>query len=72
VVSLAKEPYKRDHILQKRPVVLKEPLYTLICIHCGGGRRSACTCHETQRAERHYKVATISRLLRNIGLFCRI
>ena len=52
-VSFAKEPYKRDDILQKRPVILKSLLLVV-------------------KTRETYGVATISRLLKIIGLFCRI
>jgi len=45
----AKEPYKRDDILQKRRVILR-----------------------SLRIATPYGVAMISRLLENVGLFCRI
>jgi len=52
-VSFAKEPYKRDDILQKRPIILSNLLHVATPYMC-------------------YGVATISRLLKIIGLFCRI
>jgi len=33
-VSLAKEPYKRDDILQKRPIILRSLLSIALAIHC--------------------------------------
>jgi len=53
-VTFAKEPYKRDYILQKRPVILY------------------MAQNYTNDAQTWYGVATISRLLKNIVLFCRI
>jgi len=47
-VSFAKEPYKRDDILQKRPIILRREYETT------------------------FWVATISGLLKIVGLFCRI
>jgi len=57
-VSFAKEPYKRDDILQKRPIILRSQ------------RIVATPYLITWRIT--YVVATISRLLEIIGLFCRI
>jgi len=51
LVSSAKEPYKRDDILQKRPLT-----------HTHAKTHSATCC---------YGVATSSRLLKVIGLFCK-
>ena len=45
IVGFAKEPYKIDYILQKRPITILQM--------------------------RDYGVATISRLLKIIGLFCK-
>ena len=50
-VSFAKEPCKRDDILQKRPIILSSLLHSHMS---------------------HYGVATCSRLVKIIGLFCRI
>ena len=63
-VSFAKEPYKRDYILQKRPVILRRLLivatpYLLDDI-------------SQMISLRSYGVATIRRLLKIIGLVCRI
>jgi len=49
-VAFAKEPYKRDDILQKRPIILRRLLIVAT----------------------PYGVATTSRRLKIIGLFCRI
>jgi len=53
-VSFAKEPYKRDDILQKRPIMLRSLLIA-----------------DTPYYSYHV-VATITRLLKIIGLFRRI
>jgi len=53
-VSFAKEPNKRDYILQKRPIMY------IMCLMRHGSWDMRCG------------VATISRLLQIIGLFCRI
>jgi len=62
-VSFAKETYERDDILlQKRP--MKET------IQLGRGR-----CGENNagfETQSHYGVATVSRIDKMIGLFCRI
>ena len=52
ILRWAKEPYKTDYFLQKRPITTP---YAPMCVHKGG-----------------YGVATISGLLKMIGLFCRI
>ena len=54
-VSTVKEPYKRDYILQKRPVILRS-------LHMGKLYLEMLIC---------YGVATGSRLLKIIGLFCK-
>ena len=58
-VSCAKEPYKRDCILQKRPMILRSlPIVATPYIYdC-----DTCCCG----------VATISRLLKIMSLLCRI
>jgi len=64
-VSLAKEPYKRDDILQKRPIILRSLLfvatpYADVCVYylrfafvepvlCTRLARS-CVCHDSKRA----------------------
>jgi len=55
-VSFVKEPYTRDDILQKRPH---------LCI----GIRVYCSPYYNRVYS--YGVATISRLLKIIGLFCK-
>jgi len=57
-VSFAKEPYKRDDILQKR--FINSQLAT------------KSTPQHHYRADFYHGVATISRLLKITGLFCRI
>jgi len=54
-VSFAEEPYKRDDILQKRPIILR----VLIQL-------------EDRMGIFTYGVATVSRIDKIIGLFCRI
>jgi len=68
---LPKEPYKRDDVLQKRPVFEHE---TFI-LHPLPKDSIACplpvvSCWEWDMIA--YGVVTISRLLKTIGLFCRI
>jgi len=58
-VSFAKETYKRDDILQKRPMIL-----AATCVRCISHILYTATCES-------YGVATISRLLKSIGLFCK-
>jgi len=59
-VSFAKEPYKRDYILQKRPaIVICTDNVTLVDLL---GQKRACT-HKIC-----YGVATVSRILKNLGL----
>jgi len=55
IVSFAKEPYKRDDILQKRPIIL----WSLLIVG------------QSKRYLIRYGVATISKLLKMIGLFCK-
>jgi len=65
-VSFAKEPYERDDILQKRLLILRSPRIV--------ANPYQHTHRHTQRqrhSHRFYGVATISRLLRIIGLFCK-
>jgi len=50
-VSFAKEPYQRDDILQKRPIILSK--------------------NKDHDIFFSYGVATISRLLKIAGLFCK-
>ena len=59
-VSFAKEPCKRDNILQKRPIIVRS---LLIVATLWGIDHALSPC---------YGVTTISRLLKIIGLFCRI
>ena len=67
-VSFAKEPYKRDDILQKRPVSLSillikaTPQYSQRVPWVLGWENNPS----------YWGVATLSRLLKIIGLFCRI
>ena len=80
VGHFAKEPYKSDYILQKRPMILRSlhmcdmPRHTLshvwmshvyICII----QYMNTSIYNTKYA---HGVATISRLLKMIGLFCRL
>ena len=60
-VSFAKEPHKRDYILQKRPVILRS--LQIVAAPYAYVHTHICTYA--------YGVATISRLLKIIGLFCR-
>ena len=73
-VSFAKEPYKKDDILQKRPVTSRSLLIVatpyelwlralLWALENATGGVTGLTIG--------YGVATISRLLKIIGLFCR-
>jgi len=76
-VSFAKEPQKRDDILQKRLIILRRLLIVVIDgktdhswipwdIEIYMIKRRYMNIHE------NYRVATISRLLKIIPLFCRI
>jgi len=76
-VSFAKEPQKRDDILQKRRIILRRLLIVVIDgktdhswipwdIEIYMIKRRYMNIHE------NYRVATISRLLKIIPLFCRI
>ena len=56
--SFAKEPYERDDILQKRPIILSGNWYIF--------PQDSCACRFK------YGVATIGRLLEIMGLLCRI
>ena len=80
-VSFAKEPYKRDTTLQKRPrivsilLIIATPyVWNFMLIPSSSHMYEICTCpaacvvHMTHS----YGVATISRFLKIIGLFCRI
>jgi len=58
---MAKEPYKRDDILQKRPIILR----SLLIFDTWCQRIFLNSNHR-------YGVATISMLLKIVGLFCRI
>ena len=95
-VSFAKESYKRDYILKKRPIVLRslsivatqynDPLpphdlnyppriyiyiYTYMYIYVYIYMYVyLCIFIRTHIQINHYGVATISRLLKIIGLFC--
>jgi len=63
-VSFAKEPYQRDYILQKKPMILRSLLIVAtpyIFLH-------VCERH-TPHQQTHYGVATISMLLEITGLF---
>ena len=82
-----KEPYKRDDILQKRPISLIEatPYASCVCSAAGIPSAFVLTSFEYVRQDafiwacvgqpktnkQHYKVATISRLLQITGLFCK-
>jgi len=109
--DISKEPYKRDYILQKRPVILwsliivatpsetrrvySREFHDYVCaivnftityvknreflihvceIHiCSHGvSTNVYFIYIWKRSRVHYGVATISRLLKIIGLFCRI
>ena len=69
-VSFAKEPYTRDDILQKRPIILRTRTRLLMKSSAtgkaGAGDPSYRSKHDV------YGVATISRLLKIVGLFGRI
>jgi len=77
-VSFAKEPYKRDDILQKRPIILRSLLTIatpyVFGAHIPWSRRAAFTAMFVQYiwSAHNYGVATIGRLLKMIGLFCRM
>ena len=53
-VSFAEGPYKRDDILQKRPIFIDGQVTNVYSRKCG------------------YGVATVSRMDKLTGLFCRI
>ena len=78
-VSFAKEPHKRDAILQKRPIILSillivaTPYPLKIQLKCG--KTSTQSTDHVGRVScilSGYGVATISRIDKIIGLFCRI
>ena len=62
-VSFAKEPYKRDNILQKRRIISRN---LLIC-NSHPAKRETLRSRDTVTS---YGVATISGLLKIIGVFC--
>ena len=62
-VSFAKKTYKRDAILQKRPISLSI-LLTVATPY-------VCACLDLIDNFTNYGVATISRLLQTTGLFCK-
>jgi len=57
-VSFAKEPWKRDDILQKIPIILRS-------LHVHVAARTWMTSSPL------YEVPTLSSFLKNIGLFCK-
>jgi len=65
LVSFAKETYKRDDILQKRPIILSI-LLTVATPYMYMESRSL-----KSHASWVYRMAIISRLLKIIGLFCK-
>ena len=67
-VSFAKEPYKRDDILHKRPVILSILLTVATPYLTFSNYGCASVCDDCKWP---YGVATISRLLKMIGLFCK-
>jgi len=71
-VSFAKEPYKREDILQKKNTILR----SLLIVATPYQDRSSMCRRQMRQATGdvdmiHYGVATISRLLKIIGLFCK-
>jgi len=89
LVSFAKEPYKRDYILRKRPMILRTLLIVATPYSLGATDFEQVSVPETIGATdfeyyslgatvltvskpRSYGVASISRLLQNIGLLCRV
>ena len=71
--SFAKEPYQRDDILQKRTIILRSLLIvaTPYDSFMWGMTHSYATGVKLCRANASYWVASISRLLEIIGLFCK-
>ena len=81
-VSFAKEPYKRADILQKRLIISRSLLIVattqlvlqLVGSLVGWGRRACAHMYispTTYMYILNYAVATISRLPKNMGLFCK-
>ena len=73
-VSFAKEPYKRDYILQKRPIILRSLLIaaTPYMCECLFPQPSLEFQMSVQAPIYMYGVATVSKIDKIIGLFCRI
>ena len=61
-VSFAKDPYKRDLYFAKETCIFKEPVN---CCH-------PIAVNMTQPFKEQPETDTDSRLLKNIGLFCKI
>ena len=61
VVTFAKEPYKRDDILQKRLIIVRSLLIV-----------ATPYLRDYLQSAYVYGVATVSRIDKIIGLFCRI
>jgi len=77
MVSFAKEPYERDAILPKRPIILIDPTNQETPYYIWSSD-SELHAHLHAHAYEHkqtthvwYGVAKISRLLENIGPFCK-
>ena len=84
-VSFAQEPYKRDYILQKWPIILRSLLIVAtphqVSLTLGASpqfhqHNESSKCHELllscEYKDFNHGVATISRLLKFTGLFGRI
>ena len=71
-VSFAKEPYKRDCFLQKRTIILRSLLTVATPWSSLESRQLFSLGGHDRMGMSTYGVATISRLLKIIGLFCRL
>jgi len=71
--SFAKEPYKRDYILQKRPKSVVYINFVGVYIYfVYTAIPSSVHIHMGWQCTYTYGVATVSRIDKVIGLFCRI
>ena len=69
-VSFAKEPYKRDYILQKRPIILRSLLIVATpyeCVHALNAYACVCVCQQACCWNGHLRI-----VCRNIAVQCSV